>query len=790
MATIRGTNSADILTGTVDADEIIGRKGDDLLSGLEGNDTLKGGSGADTLQGGLGDDSLLGGSGTDSLDGGEGSDTLKGGSGNDRLFGGAGDDTINGNRDIDTAVFTGNRDDYVITQLDGNSLRIEGPDGTDIVHNVEFFEFADMTQSFAEVILPRTVNLTAGTLTVDDTTLEPEQVMQVSLDIISTGTIASGETTMRFVVMPEADPDAQHFFAVTKPVEALAAGETVTISSGLASWGLQGGTYYVGAIVDPSGTLAEADETDNVASWVEITIAEWQMDLALDAFSVNGGQPVLDLDAGDTLDYDLTVSAAGNVRDQGFMVTLYASTDGTLSADDIPLVDLYETVAMEGTVSITGSTSAAILGSGDYQIIADLTPTSQEAGLDDPANNTALTPLTVTGGSGGGDPFWNLSLDAIAVSDTYEHPDAAGQPNIELRYDNWLLIDFTISNEGTFGAKDFKVDWFLSTDAEISGDDFSFSGDYGSVQQGETVVISEYLQLSEQFVPAGDYYVIGYVYEAGYDPYSGPEQTEADNVFATQVSFVGGTTFGTPGDDLVVGTYADEFFDMGAGNDTMIGSAGDDVFLGGDGFDTADFSGNAEGVEAYDASYSGTPGVVTVEPLLGYPGGYDPYNTDRTDLEQVEALITTAFDDQIFIENGSIRSIVAGAGNDEIIGSVGDDTIDAGDGDDLIGAIGGDDLIFTGQGADIVFVDRQGDGGSAVGEGHDVVADFDPFQDQLFVEYDFGAPPYDPFADLTQTAEGARLDYAPGSSVLLLGVDLADLNPSNLAAYEEYVAQY
>ncbi len=261
------------------------------------------------------------------------------------------------------------------------------------------------------------------------------------------------------------------------------------------------------------------------------------------------------------------------------------------------------------------------------------------------------------------------------------------------------------------------------------------------------------------------------------------EDSAADNmiVSASTVTLVGGTTYGTAGDDVFYGTSTDETFDLGAGDDLVFGSGGSDVVLGGSGWDTVDYSGWSQGLEVWDSFYdTGVAGQVSA---LKDPWG----TTDR--LQDVEALVTTEYDDLISIRTGTIRDIRTLGGNDLIEGSVGDDTIDAGSGDDMIAGMGGDDLIFSGTGQDMVFVDRETGSGVPVGHGHDIVADFDPTMDILLVEYELNEP-YDPLADITQTVDGALLSYAEGSSVLLLSVDAADLNEFNVMGYEETIYSY
>jgi glucose/arabinose dehydrogenase len=101
----------------------------------------------DTLRGFAGDDIMFGGSGNDLLDGGADNDTLIGGPGNDTIDGGAG---------IDIAVYTGLHSDYLITRLSAGAIQISdtragSPDGSDIVSNIQTFQFADHTYAFDQL---------------------------------------------------------------------------------------------------------------------------------------------------------------------------------------------------------------------------------------------------------------------------------------------------------------------------------------------------------------------------------------------------------------------------------------------------------------------------------------------------------------------------------------------------------------------------------------------------------------------------------------------------------------
>jgi Ca2+-binding RTX toxin-like protein len=195
---LQGLDGDDLLDGGAGDDLLLGGTGFDKLLGGDGNDTLDGGVGADTMIGGEGNDTyyidapgdsateVVGTGGTDTIitnqttDLGEafeilyltgnanlngtggsqnnaltgnagdnllrglgGDDGIVGGAGGDTLDGGAGDDVLDGGVGVDTALFTGNRSLYTISQTATGKFTVTGPDGTDKLSNVEFLQFAD-----------------------------------------------------------------------------------------------------------------------------------------------------------------------------------------------------------------------------------------------------------------------------------------------------------------------------------------------------------------------------------------------------------------------------------------------------------------------------------------------------------------------------------------------------------------------------------------------------------------------------------------------------------------------
>lgn len=75
--------------------------------------------------------------------GSSGDDSLRGSRFDDWFEGGAGDDRINGKSGFDTAVYSGDVRDYVITN--GGRVLISGPDGNDILNNIEALQFDNTT---------------------------------------------------------------------------------------------------------------------------------------------------------------------------------------------------------------------------------------------------------------------------------------------------------------------------------------------------------------------------------------------------------------------------------------------------------------------------------------------------------------------------------------------------------------------------------------------------------------------------------------------------------------------
>ena len=313
------------------SDTISGNKRANLLVGTDADETLIGKGGDDTLQGQGGADTILGGTGDDLLDGGPGDDSIDGGDGND------------------TAVFTGARDAYVVTDLGSGMILIEGPDGADTFLNVESFAFSDLTQTVAEVVLPRLANLATSDVMISDSSLAQGEAADVLVSVISDGTVDAGNNRAELVWATAPDAGAIGGVLESYDLGNIATGTSTELIANIEAGDLAPGTYYVALRVDVDNSIVEGSEADNLSGWTEITIEPPVTDLSFSRILVSG---VSDFDLARTgrllLTYD--VENKSNTGSGEFQITTVLSRDATISADDI-LVSTQNHILAGGSTS-------------------------------------------------------------------------------------------------------------------------------------------------------------------------------------------------------------------------------------------------------------------------------------------------------------------------------------------------------------------------------------------------------------------------------------------------------
>jgi Ca2+-binding RTX toxin-like protein len=428
----------------------------------------------------------------------------------------------------------------------------------------------------------------------------------------------------------------------------------------------------------------------------------------------------------------------------------------TLDAFDISVLETGATATFQASFDTTR------LAPGTYYIaaIADADQTLPEE--DETDNLTGWIQIEVE------EPVANLSLDTLALGP---------QSMFDLTEGALLDLSAEVSNTGNTGNGQFLLVTVLSEDAVYSEDDEVVSVLTAFLEPGQAEVYDQTVPIDQNIAP-GEYHVISAIQWI----VGGPED-ESDNVYVLPetVTFIGGTITGTQGQDIIAGTEASEDIVLLGGDDILFASDGFDYAFGGLGTDVAIFSDRPEGIELVQ-TYDFSTGQVLAQ--VNSADWTQPY-TWQTILQNFEHVVGTDFDDFFYIGELEIAEVEAGGGNDQILGSVFSETIFAGDGDDMIGGLDGDDVIFTGDGADQVYVGRYDDNGTTVGDGMDVVVDFDPLQDTLWLEIPYDVEVPDLLAFVSSAPEGALVSYADDSAVLLLEVDAASLNEGNLLLFED-----
>ncbi len=199
--------------------------------------------------------------------GGSGSDTIIGNDANNRLTGGAGNDDIDGGSGTDSAVFTGMRAAYTITSLGGSSVRVAGPDGTDTLTNVEYLVFNDQTVTW---VSSGQADLDAMSLNLSASSVTPGGSTTVSYTVLNSGSAAAGASTVGIYLSADATFGAGDTLLATRATPTLAAG--LSYSDSFALTLPTAGTWYVFAVADHNGTIAEGNEANNASNGAPVSV--------------------------------------------------------------------------------------------------------------------------------------------------------------------------------------------------------------------------------------------------------------------------------------------------------------------------------------------------------------------------------------------------------------------------------------------------------------------------------------------------------------------------------------
>jgi hypothetical protein len=594
MAIINGTFLPDILIGTGDDDTINGFGGLDTISGGDGHDTIDGGNGDDVLTGGNGNDILIGGPGVATLlsayDGGTGNDLMiasdlgiaedfdggddidtvsfaardsgvtvflsvigiplldtitntenvigsafddeiTGDSGANEVTGGEGDDVLDGLGGNDTAVFTGNRSDYVASHGSGSAIIITDQrsgttDGEDTTSAFEFFKFADRTYTAAELFAPTLTGVAASTTLAENTINATAAVLDSSVTVSTVESLTGGTLAVSGLL-------SQDIVSVEN------------IGNGMGQIGFADGDVSYGGVVigtATGGSGATLTITFN-ASATDAAVQELVEHLT---YQTTSDQPTASRD----LTITLTDGAAG-------------SASGTI------------------TVNVTAQNDAPSITSNGGSSTATVTPQENTTAVttvtaSDPDLNPTLTYSIV-----GGDDQTLFEIDAstgvLSFKDapSYENPTDSDTDNsyiVDVRVSDGLLtadqtitVNVTDANEGpsitsnggsstatvAIQENDTAVTTVVATDPDASTT-FVYSI-VGGADQARFQIDASTGALS--FIAAPDY--------------EAPTDGGTDNGYVVQVQASDGSLSAT---QTITVNVTDE-------NELQVGTPGDDVFI-------------------------------------------------------------------------------------------------------------------------------------------------------------------------------------------------------------------
>jgi subtilase family serine protease len=246
---------------------------------------------------------------------------------------------------------------------------------------------------------------------------------------------------------------------------------------------LPSGTYYIGAIADMWGHVAETDETNNGVAGSQITITGPDLTMA----SVNGPASAL---TGDTITVSNTVTAsAGGGGATGFYVGIYLSADNVIDGSDTLIAYRYVDSVPPGA-SNTENTAVVIpssVPSGTYYIgaIADVWGYAAES---DETNNT-------------------LAGNQIAITGPDLTMASVSGPTAAKTGDTITVKSAVQASADGGGATGFYVGIYLSTDNVVDGSDTMITYRYvGSLAPGGTNA-DDLVSALPSSIPSGTYFI-------------------------------------------------------------------------------------------------------------------------------------------------------------------------------------------------------------------------------------------------------------------------------------------
>ena len=615
---------------------------------------------------------LSGTSGDDILVGAELDDVLQPGQGDDRVWGGFEGD--------DTAVFTGNFDDYVVTENQTGAItlvdtRTTGNEGVHIVRSVESYQFADQTVVHADIFtgaltvaksVTRDLSGSAGDDEISAAHTDGLHDAYTNDKLVG----GAGDDTLK------GGPGDDMIYGDSDGTQSAPVQWTFTSTpdTDLPRFEFDAGLYQV-----IFGQLKELDP----ATGTYTNIGPDHENINAVGLNPTDGYAYGIGVKGEMLGHLLRIGSNGEIEDLGG--GFGKSFAGAFHDDGTYYIRHDKDTMTRINVETSDTSQIDFAGSGiptthDFVIVGDMAYGVSPLGIlvTYDLNNATATMASIDGVPSGQGPFgaiWTSADGAIYAShnktgNIYSITNIEnGSPSASLLFEGQAAG----SNDGfSFGDAELPAEFLGDGDDELlggAGDDALFGGDgvdtldggigADALDGGEGRDWADYSRAEASVV--ADLNTGGTQGEATGDTYVSIENLKGskhDDMLT-----------GDSGINHIDGNDGADVIDAGAGDDRVRGGAGADDMQGGEGTDTLSYVSSDAGVALDLAAGTGTGGHAEGDTFAGF-----------------EEVLGSSHDDTFSGSNGVDR-IAAGAG---------DDTVDASAGNDrLWGSLGEDILVFN-----------------------------------------------------------------------------------------------
>jgi hypothetical protein len=523
---------------------------------------------------GAGDMDVTGNSGNNTIVGNEGVNSLTGGEGDDTLTGAGGSDSISGGLGVDTAIFSGNYEDYDVT-INGTTITVlhTASGDSDTLTGVERLDFQGDNQTVLVVgsdLAYTTISSAVAAAEAGDViliaagTYEENLVIDKEVHLIGSGN--GSDPSSATIIDPAAGNGIT--FGVNSDGASI---ESIRVTGAVN--GIQ--------ISAPEGSNATGNLTfRNIASSGNTAFG---LNFANALSATTGMVTIEDSEFSNNLGTGIWIPETGNFAG----VSISGSTFSTNGSQGFGVMG-----ATVGSVSITTSSfenngTDAIAGHGDLILFSF-------------SGNATLSDLTITGDGTGGN---GLQITGPTNPTTGVEPGTRKAVN-PIGTVNLSNVDIS----GSYGRDVFIIARYTNlTGLSITGLDITAS--HGGTPD------SGWAQIAIDNV-GGDVDLATYgLADAGL---KSRISTSNGVVYPDSTSYTEGADLtGGSGSDILIGYILDDtlvgndspdYLNGALGNDSLEGGAGDDILDGSVGTDTAVFSG---ALSAYTFSYSGANLVVT-----------------------------------------------------------------------------------------------------------------------------------------------------------------------------------